>query len=63
METTATRKTWRRPFLHLVILYAGDQRVLRYAREIQNTFLDRSIDVILQTELPGGGRIKSFAFL
>lgn len=64
METTSsTRKSWRRPFVHILVLYAGDQRILRYAREVQSNLLDRTIDVLLQAELPGGGRILMPIFI
>lgn len=50
----------RRPFLHLIVLFATDTKVMRYAKDVQNSFLDNGIDVYLQgrTE-PGGQYIKA----
>lgn len=41
----------RRPLLHLIVLYGSDPKVIRYSKEVQNTFLDNGIDVYLQTKL------------
>ena len=49
--TTPPAERWgRRPFLQIVVLYASDSRVLKYAKDVQSTFLDNGVDVYLQTE-------------
>lgn len=49
--TPTSERVARRPFLKIVVLYASDSRVLRYAKEVQLRFLDNGIDVCLQTEV------------
>lgn len=49
----------RRPLLHVIVLYAGDLRVLRYSKELQNLFLDNGIDVYLQTKTDDDQYIKT----
>ncbi len=46
-------KSGRRPFLQIVVLFAADARVLRYAKEVHNTFLEHGVDSYLQTEETG----------
>ena len=41
----------RRPFLHIVVLFASDPRVMAYAENVAKKFLDAGIDVWLMTEL------------
>ncbi|EFA75252.1 hypothetical protein PPL_11327 [Heterostelium album PN500] len=49
-RSNPSRMAGRRPFLQLVVLYASDARVLRFAKEVQNQFLEGGIDVFLKTE-------------
>lgn len=39
--------------MHIVVLFGADPRVIRYAKEVQSTFLENGIDVYLQTEDAG----------
>lgn len=50
-STPPQDRTGRRPFLKVVVLYASDSRVLRYAKEVQTQFLDAGVDVYLQIDL------------
>lgn len=50
-STAPQDRTGRRPFLKVVVLYASDSRVLRYAKEVQTQFLDAGVDVYLQIDL------------
>lgn len=50
-STAPQDRTGRRPFLKVVVLYASDSRVLRYAKEVQTQFLDVGVDVYLQIDL------------
>eukprot|EP01133_Synstelium_polycarpum_P001418 gene1418-1642_t len=49
-RSNPSRMAGRRPFLQMVVLYASDARVLRFAKEVQTQFLDGGIDVFLKTE-------------
>eukprot|EP01116_Phalansterium_solitarium_P005947 TRINITY_DN18271_c0_g1_i1.p1 TRINITY_DN18271_c0_g1~~TRINITY_DN18271_c0_g1_i1.p1 ORF type:complete len:1019 (-),score=240.56 TRINITY_DN18271_c0_g1_i1:28-3000(-) len=49
----------RRPFLHILVLFASDTRVLNYAKEVQQIFLDNGIDVLLQYKAPDDQWIKT----
>lgn len=40
----------KRPLLHIIVLFAGDPRVRKYAEEVQELFLDNGIHVFTQTE-------------
>jgi len=51
--TQSADRRGRRPFLQIVVLYASDSRVLKYAKDVQSTFLDNGVDVFLQTEWEG----------
>eukprot|EP01125_Pyxidicula_operculata_P009917 TRINITY_DN3261_c2_g1_i1.p1 TRINITY_DN3261_c2_g1~~TRINITY_DN3261_c2_g1_i1.p1 ORF type:complete len:713 (-),score=145.17 TRINITY_DN3261_c2_g1_i1:69-2207(-) len=44
-------KYGRRPFLHLVVLYASDPRVTVYVQEVLDKFLKHGIDVAVQKHL------------
>ncbi|KAJ4458369.1 hypothetical protein PAPYR_5922 [Paratrimastix pyriformis] len=41
---------YRRPFLHIIVLFGQDPKVQRYSHEVCEEFLDNSVDVCLQTE-------------
>ena len=41
----------RRPFLHIIVLFASDPRVMQFSKELQNVFLENGVDVWMQTEL------------
>jgi len=47
-------KFGRRPFLQLVVLYASDARVSKYAEEILEILLDAGIDVVVQNTIQAG---------
>lgn len=47
-------KFGRRPFLQLVVLYASDTRVSKYADEILEILLDAGIDVVVQNSIQQG---------
>ena len=46
-------KTGRRPYLQIVVLFAADVRVMRYAKEVHTAFLENGVDAYLQTEETG----------
>jgi hypothetical protein len=52
----------RRPFLHLIVLYGSDPKVVRYSKEVQNSFLDSGIDVYLQVKF-GERKLYSSLFI
>lgn len=47
-------KFGRRPFLQLVVLYASDARVSKYADEILEILLVAGIDVVVQNSVQQG---------
>lgn len=53
-------KTGRRPFLQIVVLFAADVRVMRYAKEVHTAFLENGVDAYLQTEETGQHILSSF---
>lgn len=44
-------RTIRRPFLQVVVLFASDNKVLQYAKNVQARFTRHGIDVFMQTNL------------
>lgn len=45
----------RRPFLHIIVLFgADDSKVVKYSKDITQTFLDNGIDIYLQTKVDNG---------
>lgn len=47
----------RRPFVHIVVLFGGDARMMRYAKDVQNAFLENGVDVYLHSKIENTGRI------
>lgn len=50
-STPVNSRVGRKPYLHIVVLYASDIRVLKYAKEIHTLFLDNGVDVFLHSEV------------
>jgi len=40
----------RRPFLHVIVLFATDPRVMKYSSEVSKCFISNGYDVLLQTK-------------
>mmetsp|Transcript_8912 Transcript_8912/g.26756 ORF Transcript_8912/g.26756 Transcript_8912/m.26756 type:complete len:766 (-) Transcript_8912:334-2631(-) len=53
-ELTRIPKMVRRPLLHALVLFASDPKVMKYAQEVQMSFISSKIDVFLQTEVSDG---------
>jgi hypothetical protein len=51
----------RRPFLHVIVLFATDARVMKYSTEVAKCFLNNGFDVLLQTKT-ADDRKKSFSY-
>lgn len=47
--TPIEEREGRRPFLQVVVLFANDPRVYKYAKDVQSQFLDNGVDVFLQS--------------
>ena len=45
------RRMTRRPFLHMVVLFGSDPRVINYAKSIMQQFLEAGIDTWLQSTI------------
>lgn len=50
MDSVSQYLLSRRPLLHVIVLFAADLRVRKYAEEVQEIFLQQGINVFTQTE-------------
>lgn len=48
----------RRPLLHIIVLFAADVRVRKYAEEVQEAFVSRGVNCFLQMEMSDHQFIK-----
>lgn len=48
----------RRPLLHIVVLFAADYRVRKYAEEVQEMFVSKGINCFMQMYVNGHQYIK-----
>jgi hypothetical protein len=51
MEGSTGVGQWRRPLLHIIVLFAADTRTGTYARVVANRFQEAGVDVFLHVSL------------